>query len=382
MTLTFSELENQIKNYKKTNLELFEKKPLKKSVSFDVPDYETKIQTILQANSKQKPKIEIIEQKNVEFEILPFEKAFEKHKDKILSLLNNEQKPKNQFQAFPNAFFNSGYFVYIKSAKPDSFLHLNLVFENGCIAKNLYFAEPQIQGLTIIQNISSEKDFALSTTTNIKNESKISLATIYDKLNNGFVFNNSLIEKDSELLLFNVFADVELMNFSQINNLVKQGSNYKQYDLVLFAKEQKLNFDLLSLHSVPDAKSFTVLKGVLADKARTSFDGMIKVLPKAQRTDGLLEAHGMLLSPESKLVAIPGLEIEADDVKATHAATVAQVDEDKMFYLRSRGFDERGARKMLMFSFFKELLTELDSEASEMIVKRIQKKWEKDFNVK
>jgi Fe-S cluster assembly protein SufD len=83
---------------------------------------------------------------------------------------------------------------------------------------------------------------------------------------------------------------------------------------------------------------------------------MIRVDPGAQRTDAFQESRNLLLSDTAHADAIPGLEIEADDVRCTHAAAVAQVDAEQLFYLRSRGVSEEDAKRVVIEGFLQELV--------------------------
>jgi Fe-S cluster assembly protein SufD len=99
--------------------------------------------------------------------------------------------------------------------------------------------------------------------------------------------------------------------------------------------------------------------GVLAKGSTAVWRGMIKVDPGAQQTDAFQESRNLLLSPEAHADAIPGLEILADDVRCTHAAAIAQVDKEQLFYLTSRGLDEAGAKTLVIEGFLESLVERL-----------------------
>ena len=95
---------------------------------------------------------------------------------------------------------------------------------------------------------------------------------------------------------------------------------------------------------------------MLAERATAVWRGMIRVDPGAQRTDAFQESRNLLLSTEAHADAIPGLEIEADDVRCTHAAAVAQVDPEQLYYLRSHGLAEPEAKRLVIEGFLQELV--------------------------
>jgi Fe-S cluster assembly protein SufD len=119
---------------------------------------------------------------------------------------------------------------------------------------------------------------------------------------------------------------------------------------------QHLDYDTTQEHAAPDTVSDLAFRGVLSESATAVWRGMIRVDPPAQRTDAFQESRNLLLSDRAHADAIPGLEIEADDVRCTHAAAVAQVDADQLYYLRSRGLREADAKKLVIDGFLQELV--------------------------
>jgi Fe-S cluster assembly protein SufD len=116
-------------------------------------------------------------------------------------------------------------------------------------------------------------------------------------------------------------------------------------------------------HAQPHCGSHEVYKGILADRGRGVFNGKIIVRPDAQKTDAKQTNKALLLSEDAQINTKPQLEIFADDVKCTHGATVGQLDEDALFYLRCRGIGEADARKMLIRAFLGDILTRVKVEA-------------------
>ena len=107
---------------------------------------------------------------------------------------------------------------------------------------------------------------------------------------------------------------------------------------------QHLDYDTTQEHAAPNTNSDLAFRGVLAAGSTAVWRGMIKVDPGAQQTDAFQESRNLLLSPEAHADAIPGLEILADDVRCTHAAAIAQIDKEQLFYLTSRGLDPAEAK--------------------------------------
>ena len=122
---------------------------------------------------------------------------------------------------------------------------------------------------------------------------------------------------------------------------------------------QHLDYDTTQEHAAPNTNSDLAFRGVLAAGSTAVWRGMIKVDPGAQQTDAFQESRNLLLSPEAHADAIPGLEILADDVRCTHAAAVAQVDKDQLFYLTSRGLGDEDAKALIIEGFLESLVERL-----------------------
>ena len=104
-------------------------------------------------------------------------------------------------------------------------------------------------------------------------------------------------------------------------------------------------------HNVPDCSSRSLVKGVAGGEATGAFQGLVYVAPGAQRTDAQQTSRNVELSTGARIVAKPQLEIYADDVKCTHGATVGQMDDEAILYMRQRGLSEQQARRLQMEGF-------------------------------
>jgi len=127
-------------------------------------------------------------------------------------------------------------------------------------------------------------------------------------------------------------------------------------------KNQMFDLDTQQNHNAPLTTSDLLYKGAAKDYARTLWQGMIKSLPKMQKIDGYQACRNMLLSDTARMDAIPGLEIEADDVRCSHAATFGSLEEEPVFYLMSRGIPRPQAELMVIEGFFDELLDRVPFE--------------------
>lgn len=121
-------------------------------------------------------------------------------------------------------------------------------------------------------------------------------------------------------------------------------------------KRQHIDYDTTQEHAAPHTTSDLAFRGVLQGRSEAVWRGNIIVDPGAQQTDAFQESRNLLLSKRAHADAIPGLEIQANDVRCTHAAAIAQIDADQLFYLRSRGLKEEVAKRLVIEGFLAELV--------------------------
>ncbi len=174
-----------------------------------------------------------------------------------------------------------------------------------------------------------------------------------------FATQRAQVERDARL-------DWTALGFGSANgkvrmetNLAGPGSEARVTGGYAGGPGQHLDYDTTQEHAAPNTNSDLAFRGVLAAGATAVWRGMIRVDPGAQQTDAFQESRNLLLSTEAHADAIPGLEIEADDVRCTHAAAVAQVDLDQLFYLTSRGLDEADAKSLIIEGFLESLVERL-----------------------
>ena len=129
-----------------------------------------------------------------------------------------------------------------------------------------------------------------------------------------------------------------------------------QVNGVMFTEgKQHLAYHTLQHHEAPSCHSDLLYKGALQDKSRLVWRGMIKVDRDAQKTNGYQRNDNLMLSEEARADSIPGLEIEADDVRCTHGATTGRVDDEQIFYCRCRGLTRKEAIRTVVEGFFQQV---------------------------
>ncbi len=128
-------------------------------------------------------------------------------------------------------------------------------------------------------------------------------------------------------------------------------------------------------HQAPHCTSHQYIRNILADQSRGVFQGKVHVHQEAQKTDGYQLANTILLSDKAEMNTKPELEIYADDVKCSHGATTGQLDEEPIFYLRSRGLTEAQARELMLQSFCAEVIDKIGNEAFKAKIEEKAQSW-------
>lgn len=136
-------------------------------------------------------------------------------------------------------------------------------------------------------------------------------------------------------------------------------SNLEVLGFVLGDDEKKINLNVTIEHRAPNTKGQVLLKSVLNDQAQQEVKGIIRIPKGSKGAESFLSHRTLMLSPNAKTKTSPQLEILEDDVKAKHAATAGKIDQDQMFYLKSRGLGENEAQNLIVEGFGQELIEKI-----------------------
>ena len=146
---------------------------------------------------------------------------------------------------------------------------------------------------------------------------------------------------------------------------------------VVFGNDEQ-SFDLSSNvnHEKPYTEGKVIEKSILKDKSKSLFKGMIRIKEKASKSNSFLSIRSILLDKGAKSDAIPGLEIFTNDVKATHSSSVAQIDEEQIFYLQTRCLSRKEAERIIIEGFLEPLSRKMSTQVRAWIAYLIESKWE------
>ena len=169
----------------------------------------------------------------------------------------------------------------------------------------------------------------------------------------------TLADRDATLDTLNISLGASVARLDLNAQLRGPGANSDMLGLCFGGGTQHFDHNTSQDHIAPNSKSDLLYKGALDGRARSVFRGIIKVHEEAQRTDAYQTNRNLLLSDEARADSLPNLEIEADDVRCSHGATVGQLDLESLFYIMSRGLSREQAERLVVMGFLGEVLSRL-----------------------
>ena len=293
--------------------------------------------------------------------------AAKKHADlvmpKLFTLLHADR---DKFAALHAAFFTGGHFLYV----PDG-----VVIDRPLLAENYsYSSGTTVMPHTLIiagknsrlnfldEHIAKDGDESGYRTGSaeifVGEGAEVGYVSVQKWGRHSWHFGDQRaeVQKDGTLKLFNVTLGGRFSKNRVEASLVGAGSTAELKAIYFASGDQLFDFHTLQDHQVGNTKSDLLFKGALQDTARTVYAGLIKIEKHAARSDAYQANRNLVLSDKAKATSIPMLEIDNNDVRCTHGATVGPVDPNHLFYLRSRGIPEKTAKRMLIQGFFGDVL--------------------------
>ncbi|MEK6958103.1 MAG: SufD family Fe-S cluster assembly protein [archaeon] len=331
-----------LEEYRKKNLEIFAAKPIKKSKYSSIARLDESLE-----KSNGNVKVKVLGAK-----LQSLREFTEKNQEMIGKILSMEEAPKDQFEAFVNANFSDSFVITV-SGKTNAEITLE-ADEEACI-KYFIIAEQNCE-VQIMQALKGEAKLLCNCTLLVREGARVTLATLHLNTADKFFHQQSILEKDASFTNNASWFDGSYVRAKATAILAGEGSTALDYS-ILFGKGKK-HYDLnyVALHKTTNSKSHAVFKAALKDECTNVFDGMIRIKPKADGTNALLECNSMILGEKARSNQIPGLEIETDEVKATHSATVERIEDEQLYYLQSRGIGKEDAKDIIVESFLESVV--------------------------
>jgi Fe-S cluster assembly protein SufD len=192
-----------------------------------------------------------------------------------------------------------------------------------------------------------------------------------------FAHQKALVGHDASLQWTIAAMGSRLTKVNQHVELCGKGAECQVNGVLFTEGKQHISYHTLQHHAAPECRSDFLYKAALQDKSRTVWRGMIKVDPHAQKTDGYQRNDNLMLSRDARADSIPGLEIEADDVRCTHGSTTGKVDEELIFYAQARGLTRQEATRIIVSGFFQQIFDRITIDSvrealSHAILRRVR----------
>ncbi len=275
-----------------------------------------------------------------------------------------------KFAALHGAFWRGGTFLYVpKNVKAAAPLHSALWSASGKTFSHTLVVLEEGGDALLIDEYESEtaKEPGIHNGVVeliVGDLANLVYVSLQDFGTNIWQFNHERgrVGRDGRLDWVSSFMGSRLTKSFQTVELDGQGSWARMSGFFFANQRQHFDLDTQQNHNAPDSVSDLLYKGALKDRARSVWQGMIKALPHSQRIDGFQANRNLLLEKTARADSIPGLEIEADDVRCTHASTVGQIDEREVFYLMSRGIPRDVALRMVVEGFFAPVMERIPVE--------------------
>jgi Fe-S cluster assembly protein SufD len=281
----------------------------------------------------------------------------------------------NAFAALNAAFFQDGGFVYVPAGKqveqPVHLLFISTAKETGAAThpRNLILAEKASQ-VTVLEsyvNLGEASYFTNAMTELVLGENAtVEHVKFQDESRNAFHLAavNAYLARSSNFISHSIATGARLSRNSIRTALAGEGVECVLNGLYLTRGDQLADHHMVVEHAQPHCNSHEYYNGILDGRSKGVFHGRILVRPAAQKTDAKQTNKNLLLSEDATVDTKPQLEIYADDVKCTHGATIGQLNEESIFYLRARGIGLETARRMLIHAFAGEIIERIRHAAA------------------
>src|SRR5437868_7815552 len=305
----------------------------------------------------------------------PLERALIEHEDLVRKhfIAQPAALGSAKFAALHRAQVRAGAFIYVPRAVelelPSEIFHW-LTSENAAVFPHLLLVADEMAKVTVIEHFRSfdktAPGFACGVNDLIASRGttvKYVCSQRWNETATALQINATNVERDASAMSLNSHLAGNYSRFESLSRLVGEGARSDLLAVAVAHKKQEFDARTLQDHVSPHTASDLLYKNALTDRARTTFGGLIRVEPHAHFTDAYQKVRNLLLSDDAEANSMPGLEILADNVRCTHGATSGQIDEDELFYLRTRGIPVKVAQHLIVTGFLNEVVQRLDQAA-------------------
>ena len=302
--------------------------------------------------------------------VLNFSEALEKYGDLISEHFLKKNKNENKLTLLHKAFYNNGKVIVIPKnfdGKEPIYVALNLSTKTSI--ENLLVIAEENSNAVIIETVKSaeksgQKFRSQVVMAIIRKNANVEFISIqdFDKSVYNFCKRNASVDMGGFVYWVDCGIGSKLSQTRTLTDLNGFRANSKSWGVVFGDKGQCYDIDCTTNHVASETTSDMLTRVVLNDKAKAIYRGLIKINPNAINCEGYQKDDTILLSDDARADIVPNLEISNNDVKCSHGATISQVDEEKLFYMMSRGLDVKTAKKSIVEGFFEPVIARIQNE--------------------
>jgi len=311
--------------------------------------------------------------------------AIKNNFDLVKKSLESSNSKNDKFTALNNAAFNSGIFIHIpKNLVLEKPIHiLTCLSDDGIsiISRNIVYADESSKA-TIVQELYSTKSekqqaYLELFNTNVAPNAQLDVTTLQmmDQSSVNFCTRRTDLGQDAKVNWYSGLFGSVLCRYQIEYNLNGSGASANDSEVIFGNNEQSFDIQININHEAPATEGRVVEKSILRNKSKSLFKGMIRIKENAKKSNSFLSGRSILLDKDAKSDSIPGLEILTNDVKATHSASVAQIDEEQIFYLNTRCLSHAEAERTIIEGFLEPLSRKMSIQVRAWIAYLIESKW-------
>ena len=312
--------------------------------------------------------------------------AIQNNSELVKKALEASDSKDDRFTALNNAAFNSGIFIHIpRNLILEKTIHfLTCLSEDGhsTISRNIIFADESSKS-TIVQelyspNIQTQQAYLELMNTNVGANAQLDVTTLQMLDQNAVTFSTKRTDlgQDAKVNWYSGLFGSMLSRYKIEYFLNGTGASSNDSEVIFGNNEQSFDIQTNVNHESPSTEGRVVEKSILRNKSKSLFKGMIRIKENASKSNSFLSGRSILLDKDAKSDAIPGLEIFTNDVKATHSASVAQIDEEQIFYLKTRCLTHEEAERTIVEGFLEPLSRKMSFQVRAWIAYLIESKWD------
>lgn len=312
--------------------------------------------------------------------------ALKNHSDIIQKTLESTNSNEDKYTALNNAAFNSGIFIHIPRnlilEKPIHIVSSLSIDGTSTISRNVIVTEESSKA-SIVQELyapkcSHQQAYLELLNVSVGQNSQLDGTTlqVMDNRAVNFSTRKSDIAQDGKINWYLGLFGAMLSRYRVEYYLNGTGATVNDSEVVFGNNDQSFDLTTNVTHEKPATEGKVIEKSILKDNSKSLFKGMIRIKEHASKSKSYLSGRSILLDKGAKSESIPGLEIFTNDVKATHSASVAQIDEEQIFYLQTRCLSRGESERIIVEGFLEPLSRTMSYQVRAWIAYLIESKWE------